>query len=157
MGMLTRELLSLVSALRDEKVDYVLVGGMALALQGLVRATQDIDLFVRPSPENVEALKRALRSAYQDPEVDEIRLTDLEDYNVIRYGPPEREYLVDLISRLGEAFSFDDLECEEIEVEGVLVHVATPRTLVRMKQDTARLQDRADAQALREKFHLEDD
>ena len=39
-------------------------------------------------------------------------------------------------------------------VEGVPVRVATPATLYRMKKDTLRPIDRADAAALREKFRL---
>ena len=62
----------------------------------------------------------------------------------------------DLISRLGTAFGFEDLEAETVVLEGVQVRVATPRTLYRMKKDTVRPLDRADAQALREKFKLED-
>jgi hypothetical protein len=42
-------------------VKYVLVGSMAMAAQGLVRSTRDLDFFVSPEPENVERLKRALR------------------------------------------------------------------------------------------------
>lgn len=155
-NILMEDLLRLAAELRRENVDYILVGGMALGFQGLVRATQDIDFFVRPDGANVEALKRAVRRAYDDPEVDDIRPTDLDQYNVIRYGPPERDYLVDFIARLGEAFSYDDLVSEEMEMDGVWVRVATPRTLYLMKRDTVRPQDRADALALLEKFHLEE-
>lgn len=38
----------------------------------------------------------------------------------------------------------------------VEVNVATPETLYRMKRDTVRLRDKADAQVLREKFGLKD-
>lgn len=41
-------------------------------------------------------------------------------------------------------------------VEGVAVRVATPATLYRMKKDTVRPIDRADAAALREKFGIVD-
>lgn len=49
------------------------------------------------------------------------------------------------------------LESQTIEIAGVAVRVATPRTLYRMKRDTVRLQDRADAQALAEKFNLREE
>ena len=42
------------------------------------------------------------------------------------------------------------------DIDGVPVTVATPRTLYRMKRDTIRIIDKADAQAPREKFGLED-
>jgi hypothetical protein len=39
-------LLRLLSRLRDEKVEYVLVGGQAVRLNGYLRATEDVDLLV---------------------------------------------------------------------------------------------------------------
>lgn len=151
------DFLTIARELEREGVEYVLVGALALGFQGLVRGTQDIDLFVRPERENVERLKQALRTVYADPCVEEINVDDLAgDYPVVRYGPPEGDYLVDLIGRLGEAWCFDDLEKEERNVNGVRVHLATPRTLYRMKRNTVRAQDKVDAEALREKFQLED-
>ncbi len=40
--------------------------------------------------------------------------------------------------------------------EGVVVRVATPKALYDMKKDTVRLQDRADAEILKEQFDLSD-
>jgi len=56
-----------LAALEQHDVDYVLVGGLALGVHGLVRATRDIDVFVRPTSENVERLRAALRSVFDDP------------------------------------------------------------------------------------------
>jgi len=42
------KLFSLLQALDEQRVDYVF-GGMALNIHGLVRATEDVDLFVRPT------------------------------------------------------------------------------------------------------------
>lgn len=39
-------------------MEYVLVGGVAVGLHGFERATNDIDLFVRPTAENVANLRR---------------------------------------------------------------------------------------------------
>ena len=51
--------------------EYVLVGGVAMGLHGLVRATQDVDLFVRPEADNVARVKAALRAVWDDPAIDE--------------------------------------------------------------------------------------
>ena len=56
-----------------------------------------------------------------------------------------------------EAFTFDDLEISRIPFEGLTISVASPRTLYRMKKDTVRLKDRADAALLRERFGIEDE
>jgi hypothetical protein len=150
-------LLDLLSALNAEGVDYVLFGGQAVNLHGILRFTDDIDLFVSPTPENVERLRRALRRVWTDPAIDEIRAEDLAgEYAVIRYGTPDDFYL-DLVSRLGEAYAFGDVEAEWVERGGVRAHVATPRMLYRMKKNTVRPLDRADAVDLKAKFNIEED
>ncbi len=107
----------LLAAFAREEVEYVLVGSMALAAQGLVRATQDMDVFVSAAPENVERLKKALRSVFADPALDEIGPNDLSgDYPAICYVPPEGDYSIDILSRLGEAFRFEDVEWELIDM-----------------------------------------
>jgi hypothetical protein len=140
--------LEIIRAFEREGVVYVLVGGVAVNLHGIARATEDVDFFVRPDPENIDRLKRAMRSLWNDPEIDDIRAADFEAYPTLRYGPPNDEMVVDILTRLGSAFAFDDLESETLEVEGVRVRVATRETLVRMKRDTVRPIDKADVAAL---------
>lgn len=53
-------LLHLLARLGEEGVEYVLVGGQAVRLNGFLRATEDVDLLVRASRENGERIKRAL-------------------------------------------------------------------------------------------------
>jgi hypothetical protein len=79
------------------------------------------------------------------------------DYPAVRYGPPTGRFYLDLLTRLGEATRYADLEVEEKEVGGVRVRLATPRTLYRMKRDTVRPIDHADAAALRMAFDLDED
>ena len=151
-------ILALFRSLAAQGVRYSVVGGVALNLHGLPRATADLDLFVAADPENVARLRSALLEVFSDPSVEEIRAEDLEgDYPAIQYIPPDGGFHVDILSRLGEAFSYDDIESEVRDVEGVAVNVATPRMLVRMKRDTVRAQDRADAERLMRRFDLEDD
>jgi hypothetical protein len=146
-----------LQALNAESVAYVLFGGQAVNAHGILRYTGDIDVFVDPTPENVARLRHALRRVWDDPDIDEIRAEDLAgDYAVVRYGTPD-DFVIDLTSRIGAAFGFHDLESQVLVVAGVAARVATPRTLYRMKKDTVRPQDRADAAALRRKFDLEDD
>ena len=53
-------LLRLLSRFCEEGVDYVLVGGQAVRLNGFLRATEDVDVLVRATRENGERVKRAL-------------------------------------------------------------------------------------------------
>ena len=150
--------LMLLRALNREGVDYVVIGAVALGLHGLARATEDVDLFVRPTPDNVASLKRALSAVWSDPDIETIDASHLAgEYPVIRYGPPDGAFTLDILSRLGERFEFDDIEAGVVELEGEPVPVATPRMLYVMKRDTPRSLDHADAAALRRTFGLEDE
>jgi hypothetical protein len=146
----------ILAALEREGVDYVLVGSMAMAAQGLIRATRDLDFFISPAAENVERLKRTLKSLYDDdPNVDQISANELAgDYPALEYVPPHGRYSMDILTRLGEAFRFDTLQSEEVVLDGIRIRVATPRMLYRMKKDTVRAQDRLDAEVIRQEFGL---
>ena len=156
--MTFEEALRILEAFERHEVAYALVGSMAMAAQGIVRATRDIDVFVSPEESNVARLKAALNEVFNDPSIDLIAAGDLAgDYPAIQYVPPTADYWIDILARLGEALRYPDVECEILRVEGVSVRVATPRMLYRMKRDTVRPQDRLDAQVLKERFTLEDD
>jgi hypothetical protein len=148
----------ILAAFEREGVEYVMIGSMAMAAQGLVRATRDIDFFVLATAANVGRLCRALKSLYDDdPNVDQIRAEDLAgDYPAIEYVPPGAPYSLDLLSRLGEAFRYDTIESEDLVLDGIRIRVATPAMLYRMKKDTVRPQDRLDAEHLRILFKLEE-
>jgi hypothetical protein len=76
-------------------------------------------------------------------------------YPTLRYGPPGDDAVIDVLTRLGTAFAYEDLEAETIEIEGVRVRIATPATLVRMKRNTIRPIDKADAAALSHLYGIE--
>ena len=59
------EILRVLRAFQDADLEYVLIGATAMAFHGVVRATEDVDLFVRATPENSERLRAALRTAYR--------------------------------------------------------------------------------------------
>jgi hypothetical protein len=150
--------LRLLRELGRHQVDYVLIGGIALNLHGIVRATEDIDLFVRPNEDNIQRLRQALQEVWTDPDIEQITAADLAgDYPTVRYGPPGEEFVIDFLSRLGSAFQFADIEAETVEIEGTPIKVATPSMLYRMKRNTIQPIDKADAAALREKFDLKDE
>lgn len=147
-----------VAALEREHVRYVVFGAAALNFHGLARFTEDLDLFVAPELENIEALKRALRSVFDDPHIEEISADDLlGDYPAVQYVPPVGTFHIDILVRLGEAFRYEDLEVQRLPFEELTISVASPATLYRMKRDTVRLKDQADAELLKERFGLGED
>lgn len=147
-----------LAALESHGVRYAVVGAAALNLHGLARFTEDVDLFIAPEEENVGRLKAALFDVFADPEIDKISAGDLlGEYPAVQYIPPEGEFHLDILTRLGEAFAFSDLEIVRIPWDDLEVSVASPRTLYRMKRGTVRLRDRADAELPRDRFGIEED
>jgi hypothetical protein len=58
--MLNLDFKEMLSCLKDEEVDFIIVGAYALAAHGFPRATGDIDIWVRNSSENAQKIIRAL-------------------------------------------------------------------------------------------------
>ena len=157
MNDLLSQSMQIITALNDAGVDYVVIGGVAMNLHGLVRATEDLDLFVKAEETNIARLRQALRAVYDHPCIDEITAADLcGEYPAVRYGPPAGTLYLDILTRPGEAVHYEDLEIEVVDLEGVLVQVASPRSLHAMKKGTLRMKDHADAEALRRVFGLDD-
>ncbi|OGQ09954.1 MAG: hypothetical protein A2138_20680 [Deltaproteobacteria bacterium RBG_16_71_12] len=149
---------AVLGALERHGVHYVVFGGVALNLHGLARFTEDLDVFIEPTADNIARLRAALHSVYRDPHIDEITEADLlGDYPAIQYIPPDGSFHLDILTRLGEAFAFADIEAERVPFFDITVAVATPRTLYRMKRGTVRPKDWSDASALKRQFALEED
>ena len=80
----------------EERLEYKLIGGVAVILHGLPRLTEDIDILVKTDVENIKTLKRSLFKVFNDPSIEDIELDDLEKYSVVRYGTPDG-FSIDLI------------------------------------------------------------
>ena len=147
-----------LAALEQAGVRYVVIGGVALNLHGLPRATEALDIFVAPEPDNIERLKTALRSVYDDPSIDEITAEDLlGDYPAVQYVPPSGDFHIDILTRLGERFDFASLTSQRVDLDGVSVSIVTPATLYRMKRGTVRTKDHVDAERVALRFNLKDE
>jgi hypothetical protein len=152
------EAMQILAAFERHGVAYVLVGSMAMAAQGIVRATRDMDIFVDPDATNIARLKAALAEIFNDPDIELISARDLAgEYPAIQYVPANADYWLDILARLGEIFRYEDVECEILRVGEVSIRVATPAMLYRMKRDTVRPQDRLDAQVIKDRFGLKED
>lgn len=150
------ELLRLLRAFETEGLEYVLIGAVAMGLHGIIRATEDVDLFVRATPDNLARVRNALRTVYpDDSSIDDIRDADLlGDYPSVRYYPPTGELYLDIMTRLGDTASYDTVEAEIKDVDGIRVRVATPAALYRLKKATVRPLDHRDAAVIAERFNL---
>jgi hypothetical protein len=136
-----KELLTLFSS---NGVEYLIVGGHAVAFHGYPRFTDDLDCYVRPSAENGARIVQALRQfgfGSLGIEAVDFEATD----RMIQLGrAPNR---VDLLTRLYEV-SFDDAWSTRIHgtIDGVPVWFIDRDSLLRNKRATGRPQDLADAE-----------
>jgi hypothetical protein len=155
--MTLQSLSNVLAAFVEERVEFIVFGAVALMAHGLVRATQDLDVFVLADASNISRLRAALQRVYpDDPSITEITFADLAgEYPAVRYNAPDG-FSIDILSRLGNVWTYNDVESELKEFEGLQIRVATPAMLYRMKKDTVRFKDKIDAEALRQRFGLED-
>ena len=129
-------LLRLLARFGEERVEYVLVGGQAVRLNGFLRATEDIDVLLRPTRENGERVMRALSFLDSSRDLDpawfeqDVRQNAGEIEN-IRVAD---ELMVDLLfSANGETYESMQPFVREIVVEGVPIRVLNIDGLLRTK------------------------
>jgi len=138
-----KELLLAFNALN---VEYLIVGAHALAAYGHVRATKDLDLWVRPDEKNAEKVLRALSDF--DAPAGNLTADDLSRKDTIfQIGvPPLR---IDIITGI-DGVEFQDAWPDRFETVfgGVPAFVISRRHLITNKKSSARLQDLADVQGL---------
>jgi hypothetical protein len=127
-------------ALNAADASYLLIGGFAVIAHGAGRFTKDIDLLVDDSPENVARVKQAL-SVLADNAAAEVADDDVHRHVVVRVVD---EVIVDLMGRAcGVAYAEAARDAETLERDGVAIKLASPQTLIRLK-DTPRPQDALD-------------
>lgn len=136
----------LLAAFNAEGVDYLVVGAHALAVHGHVRATKDLDIWVRPSSDNAARVIRAL-SAFGAP-LRDLTESDLSKPDtVFQIGlPPVR---VDVMTAI-EGVEFADAWKERVKTRfaGEPATVLSLEDLLQNKRTAGRLQDLADIEGL---------
>lgn len=136
----------LFAALNAAEADYLVVGALAVAAHGHVRATKDLDIWVRPAAGNAERVYSALASfgaPLGDLTADDLASADL----IFQIGvAPVR---VDIITSI-DGVSFDDAWPARVSSEYAdqAVHVISRVHLIQNKKASGRLQDLADVEAL---------
>jgi hypothetical protein len=138
--------ISLLAALLAAKVEYAVVGGIAVNAHGYVRATNDLDIFIRPTEENAQAAYDALHAL--GVPLGGIQPSDLlDDQENLRFGPEEDH--VDILASIGE-MSFDQVwrNRVETEVKGHIIPFISKQDLIENKRKVGRLRDLSDVEEL---------
>ena len=139
-------LLRLLARFQAEGVQYVLVGGQAVRLNGFVRATEDIDILLPSSIENGRRVIRALDFLPASKELDpEWFGKGTETPENIRVAD---ELLIDLLfAANGQTFETLQPHVRTLEVDGVQVRTLDIEGLLKTKTDY-RDKDRIDRDVL---------
>jgi hypothetical protein len=144
---LQKDLKEFIALMNSHEVEYVIVGGHAVAYHGYPRFTGDLDFFVRPSLENAARIMAVLQSfGFTD-------LTGLEDTltepgKVIQFGrPPNR---IDILTGIS-GITFDQAMDTSVAttLADVPIRIIGRDALIQNKTAAARPKDLADVDQIR--------
>lgn len=123
------DLVSVCKKLNEAGARYILIGGFAVNYYGFPRATEDIDLLVDPSEDNISKIKSAL-SFLPDNAVKEVALDDVEKYTVVRVAD---EVVIDLLKSACDV-TYEKAGVEYFEFKGIRIPIADISTMIQTKQ-----------------------
>lgn len=151
----------LIKMLVEAKVKFVLVGGLAVALQGYQRATLDVDVVLAMDDENLQRFLTVAKVAGLRPTMP-VQLDSLAQPALIEQwyrergmlafsvrGPQTVAAVLDILVR--PVIPFADLLCDavKIDVGAISVPVASIEHLIALKTNTGRSKDLIDIEELR--------
>lgn len=142
-----QELKDIVIAIESRQIDYALCGGVALAIHGAPRATQDIDLLLlREDLYRLREAARACGFAFESLPMDFASGVSVQRFTKLVDGQP---FMLDVL------FVTPPLENvwkgrQAFEFEGGTLRVVSLEGLVSLKLAAGRPQDMADIERLRE-------
>lgn len=158
MDIFDEEILNFWKALQDYHVDYIMVGGYATNLHGYQRFTGDMDIWLRDTPDNRKALRKAFKSC------------GMGDYPMIermQFVPGWTEFHLNNGLRLDimtgmkglEKYTFD--ECMEMasiaDIDNVKIPFLHINQLIENKRIVNRPKDQLDVEALEQIRKLRDE
>jgi len=152
------DLAGVLRALSEDGVEFVLIGGLAVAVHGLVRATEDVDLVPAPHPQNLDRLvNRLLRQGARLTLAPE-RTPGLAERRALYRGRNLSVSTqlgdIDIVQRLPGVPAYEELSARAITVApfGLVVKVASRKDLIAMKRASGRTIELADLEHL-ERIH----
>lgn len=158
--------LDLFRALDTEKVRYLLVGGLALNIHGVERATMDVDLMLALDTGNVEAFSRAVGTLGLRP-VQPVPLEGLADPRMRRQWADEKRMVafalqapdasaptLDILVEPSVDFAAAWTRRIEKSLAGTHIQLASVEDLIALKTGTGRKRDASDIEALQRLANL---
>jgi predicted nucleotidyltransferase len=143
------DLLEFLESLTIHRVEFLVVGSTALAIHARPRYTEDLDLWLKRSPENTRKLAEALRAFGFSVTEEALRPFWEEERQMVTLGA--KPQAIDLLNFLGDD-SFEEVWSRRIEasISGVVVSVIGFEDFVRSKRAAGRPKDNADLALIEE-------
>lgn len=138
---------NLLAGLVRAEVRFITVGGLACAMCGFVRATEDVDLLVDGDPDNIERLLNFLRT-WGDGHAAELSKEDFTDEEgAVRII---EDFPLDIFVRM-RGLRYEDLSqyCRRHDIGIAQIPYLNPHGLILLKKHSHREKDRIDILALR--------
>jgi hypothetical protein len=143
---MNQDFVEMLSELSAAGAEFIIVGAHALAVHGLPRATGDLDIWIRSTPENAGKVWKALTS-FGAP-LDQLSMNDLSTPGIIfQIGvvPCRIDILTDI-----DGVEFDEAWANKtyIKIHGIDIPVIGMQELLKNKKAAGRPQDIADVTRL---------
>lgn len=138
----------LLVAFLNAEVEFVVLGGHAVAFHGHPRATKDLDVLVRADAANAKRVYQGLVAFGAPISAFEVSEADFVTYDgVLQMGTPPLR--IDILNR-ADGITFDEAiaEGQSFELDGRQIPVIGRTALLKNKRAAARAQDLADLKAL---------
>jgi hypothetical protein len=160
--------IELFRTLEQEKVRYLLVGGLAVNLHGIARFTADVDIMLALDAENLGRFIAAAKRLKLKPVVP-VTLDDfadpakvqgwIDDKHMLAFAlrSPERWVpTLDILVKPAVAFEAAFDRQVSTTAEGVPVRLAAVEDIIKLKTGTGRQKDEADINALQQLLRVRD-
>jgi len=140
----------LLARLADHDVRFIVVGGIAVTLQGYVRLTEDVDILLDLSAENIANFLSCM-AGFGEGFARELSIDDFDDSEgAIRIVEISEQIQMDIFTRMS-GFHYSDVitDADRFELGTRTIRFASKTALIRWKENSVREKDRLDAMALR--------
>jgi len=144
----------IIKILKDHGIDFVLIGGLAAVVYGSSQVTQDIDICIEFTPDNLKKLRKCFRGYNPVHRMTTKHLSFLEfpeDVTTLKNVYLETDLgVIDILSHVTAVGTYQDLlkSAEEIDLFGYTCHVISIQDLIKSKKEMARFKDKIVAQEL---------
>ena len=137
----------LLAKLARAEVKFIIAGGIAVALNGFVRATEDVDILIESSAENVRRLLDELRN-FGEGRARQLSPADFSDSEgAVRII---EDFPLDVFTIMrGKRYADLIGSTKPTRIDDVDVRYLNAEALIALKRDSQREQDRIDVATLR--------